>query len=210
MRDLSNLFVNGTGELELSAQNSGAQVKVGVDNGENLSVGLGSRAVSVEVDRQRLGNSNCVGHLHQHALGQTSLDQRLGDPTGGVGARAIDLGGVLSGEGTSSVSSPTSVRVHNDLASSQTGISLRSSNHKAARGVQVVNGVLVQQVVRNGGLDDLLHQLVADELVGDSVSVLSRNHDSVNAKRNHASIVVLVVDGDLKKKGGKLSISINK
>ena len=46
--------------------------------------------------------------------------------------RSINLGGVLAREGTAAVGSPATIRVNDDLATSQTSISMRSSNHKPA------------------------------------------------------------------------------
>ena len=39
-------------------------------------------------------------YLDEASLCKTSLDQRLGDPSGGVGSGSVDLGVVLSGEST--------------------------------------------------------------------------------------------------------------
>ena len=61
-------------------------------------------------------------YLDEASLCKTSLDERLGDPSGGIGSGSVNLGVVLSGEGTTSVSSPPSVGVNNDLPSSQTGV----------------------------------------------------------------------------------------
>jgi hypothetical protein len=114
-------------------------------------------------EKTDLGDSDGVGDLHQHALGQAGLDQRLGHPARRVRARAIHLGGVLgdcqkqtnkqtnkknktntkethlAGEGSSAVGAPAAVRVDDDLAARQAGVALRPANHKAARGIQVVN-----------------------------------------------------------------------
>ena len=58
---------------------------------------------------------------------------RRTDPAGGVGSRAIDLGEVLSGEGTSTVSTPSTVGVDNDLAASQTSVTLGATDDEATR-----------------------------------------------------------------------------
>jgi hypothetical protein len=79
-------------------------------------------------DRERLRNTDSVRQLNQAASGEASVDQRLCDPASKVGGRAVNLGEVLSGESTTSMSTPSSIGVNDDLASGKTGITLRSTN----------------------------------------------------------------------------------
>lgn len=60
------------------------------------------------------------------------MDERLGDPAGKVGSRAVDLAVVLAGEGTTTVSTPATVGVNDDLAASETGVTLRTTNDEVA------------------------------------------------------------------------------
>ena len=71
-------------------------------------------------------------HLHKGAAGELRANNGLGGLAGDVGARAVDLGGVLAGEGAASVGAPTAVGVNDDLAPGQTGITVWASNHEAA------------------------------------------------------------------------------
>jgi len=103
------LLVNRTAEVEVLNDGTGAEVKVLLNNGQQLGVGLDTSAVGVDIHRQGLGNTNGVGDLHQAATGELSSDEGLGNPAGSIGGRAIDLGGVLAREGTSSVGSPTTI-----------------------------------------------------------------------------------------------------
>jgi len=56
-----------------------------------------------------------------------------------------------------------------------------------------VNGLVVQQAVGDGGLDHLVHQLLANKVVGDRVGVLGANHHSVHALGHHAAALVFVL-----------------
>jgi hypothetical protein len=112
---------------------TGAEIPVLVDDGNKLLVGLLASAVSINIDGEGLGNTDSVGELNEGAAGEASGNQRLGNPAGGVGSRAIDLGEVLSGESTSTVGTPSTVGVDNDLATSETSITLGSTNNEAAR-----------------------------------------------------------------------------
>ncbi len=52
------------------------------------------------------------------------MDQRFGDPASEVCCGAIDLAVVLAGEGTTTVGTPAAVGVDDDLAASETGVTL--------------------------------------------------------------------------------------
>lgn len=57
---------------------TGPEVPVLLDDGDELFVGLFASAVGINVDGQRLSNTNGVGELHKCATGETGSDKRLG------------------------------------------------------------------------------------------------------------------------------------
>jgi hypothetical protein len=63
-------------------------------------------------------------YLDEAPPADAGLDQGLGDPSGGVGGRPVDLGVVLAGECAATVSAPAAVGVDDDLAAGQAGIAL--------------------------------------------------------------------------------------
>jgi hypothetical protein len=84
------------------------------------------------VDREGVGETNGVGDLHEDSRGEATGDQGLGDVSCVVGSRSVDLSGVLAGEGTATMGSPTTIGVNNDLSSSETRVSLGSTNNEGA------------------------------------------------------------------------------
>jgi hypothetical protein len=56
------------------------------------------------------------------------MDEGLGDPAREVGGGSVDFGVILPRKGSPAVGAPTTVRVYDDLASSKTGISLRTAD----------------------------------------------------------------------------------
>lgn len=194
----SGLLVDGATQLEVTNDATRAEIEVIFNNLQNFSVRLDTSAVGVDVDREGLGNTDGVRDLDESALAELGSDEGLGDPTGSISSRAIDLGGVLAGEGTTTVSTPTTVAVNNDLAASQTSITLRTTDDEATRGVQVVDSLIVEVLGGDGGLDNALHQTLADLLVGNTVVVLSGDDNSVDAFGDQRTVVVLLVlNGDL-------------
>lgn len=129
---LGRLEVDGLGEVELLDNDTGAEVKVVADDLDKLIRVLLRGAVRVDVDRQRLRDTDGVRELDEGAAGEAGGDERLGDPAADVGSRAVDLGEVLAGEGTATVGTPATVGVDDDLAAGETGITLGATDDEEA------------------------------------------------------------------------------
>ena len=61
----------------------------------------------------------------------------------------------------------------------------------------MVNGTVIKVLGRDGSLDDLLEDLLAELLSCDILAVLGRDDDGVDAERDNGTVVVLVLNGDL-------------
>jgi len=164
-----SLVVFGFTKTEVAGEGTGTAIKVDLDNFGDLGGGeaflFGS--VGLDKDTQWLGDTNGVRELDTRTFTESGLDDGLCHPTASVGGGSIDLGGILSGEGTSSVGTPSSVGVNDDLTSGEAGISLGSSNDEFSRGVDVeVAGFTIvdgkggftglELDAFEGGLDDIL------------------------------------------------------
>jgi hypothetical protein len=129
---LGGLAVDGVDKVELLDNDTGAHVEVGLDDLDELGGALVGGAVGLDEDGERLSDTNGVGELDKGTTGELGVDERLGDPAGKVGSRAVDLAVVLAGEGTTTVSTPATVGVNDDLAASETGVTLRTTNDEVA------------------------------------------------------------------------------
>jgi len=136
---LGGLEVDGLGKVELLDNDTGAEVEVVADDLDELVRGLLRGAVGVDVDREGLGDTDGVRELDEGTAGEAGGDERLGDPAADVGSRAIDLGEVLAGEGATTVGTPAAVGVDDDLAASQTGITLGATDDEEARGLDLAD-----------------------------------------------------------------------
>lgn len=134
---LGGLEVDGLGQVKFLNNDTGPQVEVVTDDLDELIRALGRGTVGIDVNGQGLSDTDGVRELNQSAAGKASSDQRLGDPSADVGSRAVDLGEVLSGEGTTTVGTPATVGVDNDLTTSQTSVTLRSTDDEEARGLNL-------------------------------------------------------------------------
>ena len=135
---LGSLEVDGAVQVELTDNDTGTQVEVLVDDLDKLLRALLRGAVGVDVDGEGFSNTDGVGELDKGTTGKASSDQGLGDPAGDVSSRPVDLGEVLAGEGTTTVSTPATVGVDNDLATSQTGITLGTTDDEESRGLNLL------------------------------------------------------------------------
>ena len=138
MAVLGRLEVDGLGQIQLLDDDTGAQVEVVADDLDKLVRCLLRGAVGVDVDREGLSNADGVRELDEGAASEAGGDEGLGDPATDVGSRAVDLGEVLAGEGTTTVSTPATVGVDDDLAAGQTGIALGATDDEEAGGLDLV------------------------------------------------------------------------
>jgi hypothetical protein len=116
------------------------------------------------------------------------------------------------------VRAPTAISVDDDLATSQASITLRTTNDKATRGLNLkkarsvstarlhtkhrfhtymIDGPIVKEVLRDNLLDHLLQYLLPELLRRDLLSVLCGNDDRVDAQGDRRATVLLILDRDL-------------
>lgn len=136
---LGGLEVDGLGQVELLDNDTGSQVEVITDDLDELIRALGRGAVGLDVDRQGLSDTNGIRELDEGTASEASSDQGLGDPATDVGSRSVDLGKILSGESTTTVSTPATVCVDDDLTTSQTSVTLRATDDEEARGLNLTD-----------------------------------------------------------------------
>jgi len=196
------LLVDGGTEVQLLDDVSRSEGEVVTDNITEVIVVLTVRgsAVRVNPDGERVGKSNGVRDLDADSVAEAGSDERLGDIASVVSSGAIDLGGVLAGVSTTSMGAPTTVRVDDDLSSSDTGISGRTTNVEFAGGVNHVNSVF-QELGGADLLDDLLDESLSDGFVGDLGVVLGGDENVEDSGRLEVLSLVfgdLVLDNDLR------------
>ena len=137
MAVLGSLAVDGLVQLEFSDNDTRSEVKVVEDDLDKLLRGLLRGAIRVNVDGEGLGDTNGVGELDKSTSAETSSDERLGDPSAEVGSRSVDLGEILARESTTTVGTPATVGVDDDLTAGQTGVTLRTTNDEETRGLDL-------------------------------------------------------------------------
>lgn len=194
---LGGLEVDGLGQIELLDNDTGTEVKVVADDLDELLGGLLGSTVGLNEDGEGLSDTNGVGELDKGTTSKTSVDQGLSDPAGNVGGGTIDLGVILAGKSTTTVSTPATVGVDNDLTAGQTGVTLGTTDDEAAGGLEVVNSTVVEELSRNDLLDDLLLESDTDLLSGEIIAVLGRDDNGVDTQGLDSTVVVGVLNGDL-------------
>merc|ERR1712137_1538714 len=123
-----SLLVLGLAESQGQSDGARAAVEFDLDDVGDI---MGSQssllgAVGLHEERQRLGDANGVGELHERTLAEAALYHRLGHLTANVRSRAVNLGGVLPRERTTAVGTPAAVGVDDNFAACQAGIALRA------------------------------------------------------------------------------------
>lgn len=124
------------------------------------------------MDTEWVRDTNSVGNLYESSVAESSCDKRFGDPAGSVSCATIDLGWVLSGESSTTMGTPSSVCVDDDLAASKSGISVWSTAGKASGWVEMVDGVFIKVLGWDNLSNDLFLELGLEILKGDIWAVL--------------------------------------
>ena len=161
----------GLAQLEIARKGARSAVELKFDDvGDLLSTEAALlSAVSFDEERERLGDANRVRELNECALTKSCLNNRLRHPTARVCGGAVNLRGVLTREGATTVRTPAAIGIDDDLATGKAGVSLRTANDELARGidVQVTRGTLIdgerwlpvlQFDLGEGGNDHLLRK----------------------------------------------------
>lgn len=148
------------------------------------------------MDAQRLGNTDAVCYLDHGSATETVGHQVLGDPASGVSGRSVDFGGVFSGEGSSSVSSPSSVSITDNFSAGESSISVGSSDDEDVAGVKDVSGV-DEPFFGDGHFDHIIEEILSDLLVGHVGVVLARDQDGVDSFGLDVGAFAFVLDCDL-------------
>jgi len=184
-------------QVEVDGDHAGPEVEVLLDDLEDLLVRDAPGAVRVDEHGQGLRHADGVGDLHEAAAGEAAGHDALGGLPGDVGAAAVHLGGVLAGEGATAVGTPAAVGVDDDLAAGEAGVAVGPTDDEAARRVEVEDGLLVEVLLRDDGLDDVLLEVGGDLVVGDGLVVLGGDEDGVDADGHHGAALVDVLHRDL-------------
>jgi len=92
------------------------------------------------------------------------------------------------------VTARAAVGVDDDFAPSKAGIAHGSADDKAAGGIDVVLGVLVEEIGGQHGLDDVLEDVGVQIFIADGIGVLAADDDGVDAG---GLAVLVVLDRDL-------------
>lgn len=141
MTVLRSLEVDWLSEIQLLDNDTWSHVEVLADDLNQLGTGaaLNGGSVVLDEDGEWLSDTDGVGELDAAAADETGSDEGLGDPTGEVGGGSVDLGVILSGESTSTVGTPSTVGINDDLTASETGITLWTTDDEESRWLDLNN-----------------------------------------------------------------------
>ncbi len=180
-------------KLKMLDDSGGCQRKVLSNQFAKLRVVDLARSFGIDMHTDRLGDTDCVSELNFAAVSQPGGDDVLGHVAGHVGSRSVDLGRVLAAEGTTAVTTPTTVGVDNDLASGQATVAMRTANDELASRVDVILDVALVQLGWDRRLDDFLDDELLDLIVRHIGTVLGTDDDRVDSNGR----VAFVLDRDL-------------
>src|SRR5690606_8894570 len=160
------LAVNGPAQVQVTDDRAGAQIEVFRDQAGDLLIRNYTGAEGLHIDAQRMGDADGVCDLDLAALGKASSHHVLGRPAGCVCRRAVDFRRVFTAECAAAVTSHPAVRVDNNLAAGQPGVTLRSADHKAPGRVDENFQPVVHHLGREHRFDHMFDDGLADLFMG--------------------------------------------
>jgi hypothetical protein len=92
----------------------------------------GARAMRVDIERQRLGNTDGIGKLDRAARGKAGGNDVLCEIARDIGSRTIDLGGILATERAAAMRCCPAIGIDDDLAPGQPSVAIRTADFEAA------------------------------------------------------------------------------
>lgn len=128
MAVLGGLEVDWLGQVQLLDDDTRSHVEVSLDDVDELFAGLVGGAVGLDEQREGLRDTDGIGQLHERTACEFGANERFGDPACQVGGRSVDLGVILSGEGTTTVGTPSTVGIDDDLTSSDASVTLGTTD----------------------------------------------------------------------------------
>lgn len=121
--------------------------------------------MSIHINTNRFLHSNTITNLYNTSLTVSIGHQTLSNPSSGIGATSIHLTRILSTESTSSMTTPTSIRITNNLSASYPCIGNWSTNNKTSRRIDNEFSSFINEFFRNDFLDDFFKNLIIDGLL---------------------------------------------
>src|SRR5437870_3061388 len=103
------------------------EVEMFTHQGREFLVTHSPGALAVDHDAHRLGYPDGIGDLHLAAVTQATGHEVLGNVTGSVGRRAIDLAGILARQRSAAMAPDPAIGVDDDLATGESGVSHRAA-----------------------------------------------------------------------------------
>lgn len=184
-------------QVKVDGNHSGPEIEILLHNAQDLFIWNLSCPIGVDEHGERLGNTNGIGNLNNAAASKPVGHDALGSLSNDVCAAPVHLCRILAREGTTTMSSPATIGVNDDLAAGEAGVTMWAADDEAAGWVEMEDGFFIEVLFRDDRLDDMLLKISSNLIIGDGLIVLGRDEDGVNADGNHGTTIISILNSDL-------------
>jgi len=133
----ARLLVDRVTQIQLLHNSARSEIKVLLHNCQQFLLCLLRGAIIKQRYREGLCHSNGIRHLHQAASAESCLHQRFCNPPSSIRSRTVHFCEILARKRSSTMCTPAPICINDDLAASQSSITLRSSDNKQPTGVDM-------------------------------------------------------------------------
>ena len=127
------LFVNWSSQIEHLNNSCWTKIEVFTYNFNQFLITQLPCTIGINGDGSWMCHTNCIGKLNLTLISKSCCHNILCNISCCIGSRAIHLRAILSRESTTTMTSISTIGIHNDLSSCQARISMWSTNHKSSR-----------------------------------------------------------------------------
>ena len=177
------LFVDRTAKVKHLDDTGRTQIKVFTDDLYQTGVGQLTGTEGVYHDGCGVSHTDSVGQLDLTFVSQAGTNDVFGYVTGCVSCGTVYLGAIFTGEGSAAVTGISAVGIYDDLASGQTGISVRSADNETAGGVDEEFCICIYHLCRKNRIKNIFFDVFMDLFLCHIRIMLCGQYDSIQTNR---------------------------
>ena len=187
------LSIQGTAQIQHFDNAGRPQIEVLFNQFRNQCFLYLGGAKGFHHDRYRLSYANGVSQLNFTFVRQAGSYDVFSNIPCCISTGTVNFCRILTGECAAAMASHAAIGINDNLPSRQAGVALRAAHHKTSGGVDIILGLVIQELSGHNRCNDMLAQVCFNLLACYIRTVLCGNNDSVNAYR----YAVFVFHGDL-------------
>src|SRR3989338_9000161 len=135
------ISVDRTAQFEIADDCTRLKIKILTDDVFEIRICERCRdcPIRVYIDGEWFAQPNRVRDLYKYSVAQSVMHKGLGNPTACIRTGSVDLGRILSREGSATMSTPATICIYNDFATGETLVSHWTAQNESTGWVDMID-----------------------------------------------------------------------